>query len=149
MATKKPRPGYEGVEPYPKGVKTATERIEAGEQREQISSGRSKTAAIDLGRRLLKRMKGRGWQLRVWQNLGWHYMVRKGTIQVYVSAFGRNGITYHTMMGYENAGRPELSIPNDPRFKDPNQAVAAQVRFARKIIARLQADVAGLAAEVR
>lgn len=61
----------QGVRPFPKGRRTAREDIEAGEQREETGTGLSKAEAIRAGRALLARMRGRGWRLRVWQNLGW------------------------------------------------------------------------------
>ena len=77
-----------GVEPYPGGVRTTAERIEAGEPREEIASGRRKAAAIELGRKLVESMPGTGWRLHVWQNLGWHYSVRRGDLQVMPSSGG-------------------------------------------------------------
>lgn len=152
MSRRKPA-GYEGVNPYPAGVKTASERIYAGEQREEISAGLSKQEAITLGRALRKRMRGAGWLLRVWQNLGWHYAVHRGTVNVYVShpdrRFPRDRRSYWTLMGGDGFGKPELTDPSHPHFSDPNKAVAAQTKFALTYIGSLQAMVDALLDDVK
>lgn len=126
-----------GIEPYPRGRKTKTEEIEAGERREEIETGLDKRTAIACGRALRDRMKGNGWVLHVWQNMGWHYMVRLGVMNVHVSRY-RGVDSYHTLFGYRHAGRPELTDAKSRSFKDPNRAVQAQVRFAKEHLRGLQ-----------
>lgn len=133
-----------GVSPYPDGVDTATEFIEDGERYQEIEGvGLSKLQAVTRGRALLARMRGQGWRLRVWQNLGWHYQCSNGTLHVYVSLPSRGDALarYWTLMGYDSGGRTELTQPGCPNFTDPNAAVLAQVRFAREYIEMLQAQV--------
>jgi len=45
----------------------------------------TKKEAALKGKKLLKQMAGRGWKLRVWENLGWHYCVNSGPVSVYPS----------------------------------------------------------------
>ena len=43
----------------------------------------NKQEAEERGQALLKRMKGKGWKLRVHENIGWHYNVWNGPAAVY------------------------------------------------------------------
>lgn len=82
------------------------------------------------GRELLDKMHTKGWKLRVWENAGWNYSISKGYISVYPSY--RND-TFWTLMG-DPAGVGEVYFRNDDHdtFKDPNKAVANQLKVAFK-----------------
>ncbi len=106
--------------------------------------------AESRGKRLLKRMKGQGWVLDVWENLGWHYAVENGPLTVYGDHFpGANG-TFSTLLGENEDDRHCGSFnwsPRGKRYKDPNRAVKAQLRLAREYVDSVSALMAGL--EVR
>lgn len=145
MATKK----RGGVEPYPDGLRTKAEDIEAGEQREETNSGHSKRQAITLGRKLQGRMHGDGWVLRVWQNLGWHYAVYRGALALHVHS-GPGWLEYTTLLDdappaageFPLGGAPIFSMPAPRGFTNPNIAVKAQLNYAQQVIVRLAAAAA-------
>jgi hypothetical protein len=82
--------------------------------------------ARELGQKLLSFMKGNGWTLQVWENLGWHYAVNNNLISVYPSFDDKK---YHCLFGYKSGGRPEWTIQES--FDDPNQAVEQTLKLAR------------------
>lgn len=133
-----------GVKPYPKGRKTTWEEIEAGQAREELTSGGlTKAQAIEAGRALQSRMHGTGWFLSVWQNCGWHYRVHRGALQVYVSHYGRT-LRYHTLLAAEAPGPDHMKPIGGAQIfstsmihTDPNKAVRVQVKYARWVVAQL------------
>ena len=86
--------------------------------------------AYKEGRALLKRMEGRGWKLHVWENLGYHYLVRAPYISVHTGGKG-----YFAMIGREKfaIGTP-VEWHNDQTFKDPNRAVRAAIAKIKKVV---------------
>jgi hypothetical protein len=92
---------------------------------------KTKAQAEKAGKKLLKRLKGKGWKLRVWENIGWHYSARNGPINVYES---------HTEGMYSCLLSDRLDDPiggsalwtTEFRNKDPNKVVAHEVKAARK-----------------
>lgn len=132
-----------GVKPYPEGRKTETEWIEAGQQREQVKFGATKQGAITKGRQLRARMKTGGWKLVVWQNMGWHYNLQRGPITLNVSK-DRQATVYWCQMTSDpkRSGYGEVFWDRCPYFRDPNRAVAAQIRIAERFAARLARAIA-------
>jgi hypothetical protein len=139
-----------GVLPFPFGLKLRCERIEAGEQREEVRTGLSKAQAIDAGRQLHARMKGGGWVLHVWQNLGWHYCVRRGPLGVHPSNSGG----YFTLLAGQvdgDGGFPAWT--SGDTYHNPNRAVDAQLVAATKFVndytAQLQAALSAARGTIR
>lgn len=93
----------------------------------------TKEEAERLGRRLLKRMKGEGWTLRVWENVGWHFCVQNGPASVYPT-FG--GDLYHCLLNDEDVkGDPGAGCTawtSHTRHTDPNIAFQTELRAARQ-----------------
>lgn len=105
-------------------------------------SYKTEAEAKAAGEKLLARMKGKDWRLRVWENLGWHISVINWPVAVY--EFDYDGeISYHTSMSdvpcKDVAGTPLYLCPDDEDryFSDPNKAIEAQLKFARKFVSRV------------
>lgn len=115
---------------------------------------RDERCARAAGAALLKRMRGRGWKLHVWENLGWHYSVHSGAISVHVSRRLGGVPTYWALMsdslpargGVACSGAMIWSDPNHEQFADPNRAVRHQLRLAQVVVASLTRTVAATAA---
>ena len=89
----------------------------------------TKAQATKEGKALLKKMKGKGWKLNVWETMGWHYCVHLDHISVWANTY-RVGTLYSCLMGNcWNSGRLEWC--DTFHSKDPNKAVAHMVRMAR------------------
>ena len=67
--------------------------------------------------KLLKLLKGEGWQSAVWENAGWHFKTESGPLTVFGDHFGKNGAARFacTMLGRQ---------PDNFVSDDPNEAVA-------------------------
>lgn len=92
--------------------------------------------AIKKGTQLLNRMEGKGWRLRVHENLGWHYRVTSGPLYV-----GENGDgTCWAMVSDDpkTAGSGlGMWTTKDIRTKDPNKAARAALKAAKVVVDRL------------
>lgn len=86
----------------------------------------NKQQAETEARKLLALMTTRGWKVKVWENLGWHYCLEGWHIKVYPTYGGYRA--YITMT--DTGGM-------DPRFedkvrRDPNRAVAGAVERVKE-----------------
>lgn len=89
------------------------------------------------GNKLLKRMKGKGWKLDVWENGGWHYRVYLPVgvwnLSVYTSPF-REETKYYTLLGKGGSGGEVYWGARGLEFIDPNEAVRVQMDLVRDFI---------------
>jgi hypothetical protein len=111
--------------------------------------------AIARGERLLARMKGYGWRLRVHENLGWLYCVYSSNITVSPNYGASNvkrypdesKLTYTCLINSE-AGKPHAGSglwSTDFYCKDPNKAVQHELNNARLVVAKLFAALVSAA----
>lgn len=93
--------------------------------------------AQELGENLLNKMRGNGWKLRVWENLGWHYCVTNKNVSVSEYFFyGINKPVYHCLIGYGGAGIGAWTTKNS--CDDPNVAVEQELAAAHAYVNELQ-----------
>ena len=99
---------------------------------------RTEKQALSLGNKLLNRMKGKGWKLTVWENIGWYYKVSLGNICVHSS-----GRCYSTLLAKnkEFEGCGEMFWSNDRCFTDPNEAVKYQMKIAQEFVDQCQKSI--------
>ena len=89
---------------------------------------------------LLQRMTGSGWDLRVWENQGWHFELRNGPLQLY-----KHGDRYSCLLGSEvppTGGEHFWEV--EKRYCNPGAAIIAQLRVAREFLDRLNTLVSAL-----
>lgn len=86
----------------------------------------NKQQATRAGKALLRRMKGHGWKLRVYENLGWHYSVETNRIHV----VGPSHPGEETFMALMSPHYSYFSGEVQHR-KDPNKAVKILLAGAR------------------
>jgi hypothetical protein len=91
--------------------------------------------AVKDAARLAKRM-GPGWEPEVWENLGWHYSVRKGVCSIHPSLF-RGKLTSYTV--YFNTAK-QVCLSADT----PEDALGFAVQEARGIERKIAADCVAL-----
>ena len=87
--------------------------------------------------------KKKGWKIRVWENLGWHVQLQKGGMNLHIHDYG-NGLEFHTLLSRErggSGGNPDWT--KNFHSKDPNIAIAHQLRLARKCIRQYQNSIKG------
>jgi hypothetical protein len=93
----------------------------------------TKKEAEKKGRALLKLMKGKGWKLRVHENLGWHYNVWNGPAAVYPS--GANNGKFFCLLSNRDCGGTGAGVAawtTKGSYKDPNRAVEKEVESAQE-----------------
>lgn len=102
-----------------------------------MNTQESKAAARAAGMKLLRRMKGKGWRLRVHENIGWHYSVYRGPLQLFPSGPRH----FFCLLSGNPTDRPAMGGDgiwiDRGVYTDPNKAVDGQIRLARAVIARL------------
>lgn len=96
---------------------------------------KTKVDAEIAGLKLLKKLKGKGWKLDVWENLGWHFKVQKvvfGTWTICVGQWdsinGKLKQDYDCMIGSHGGGDGLWTRGGDSQhFNDPNVAVETEI----------------------
>ena len=82
----------------------------------------------------------RGWKVRIWENMGWHVALEKQGLKLYVKkAYGERRLHYSTLLSADptsGGGDPEFTLYQT--FSSPQAAIDAQMRVARKHLARMK-----------
>lgn len=102
---------------------------------------RTKAEATAKAKALLKRMTTKGWKIRVHENMGWHYNLINGPVNLYEYVLEIGKPHYSCLIGTENGGCgvglalwTEEKAFKHPSSKDPNKCVARAVSFAHSVI---------------
>lgn len=90
-------------------------------------------------KKALKRMRTKGWTIRTWDNLGWHWTLWRPHIQVRQGLGGTfsAGVSEHE----DGVGTPAYWY-NGNSYADPNKAVEMAVREAQKHVAECNLIIA-------
>jgi hypothetical protein len=105
-----------------------------------LSKYATRAGAQAAGLAVKERLAGRGWKVRVWENLGWHWALHKGPLQIYPAAYrsGRGLLTalcaaaWPDPGGHPSGGSSRWFLKKGRR--DPNAVVRDQVKECRKYI---------------
>lgn len=95
---------------------------------------RDEDIARRLGEELLKKMKGKGWSLSVWENLGWHYSVDINPAPgVHMSVFPchEDDEVYMCLFSDMPHAGALWDGPDHEVFSDPNDAVRHELGRAK------------------
>jgi hypothetical protein len=91
----------------------------------------TKAEATEAAQALKKRMKGRGWKIRVWDNIGWHFAVQNGPLNVH-----QCGDKYSCLLGDGVSGCGLWHSAHDGCFDpDPNKVVRVTIERAKQCLA--------------
>ena len=108
----------------------------------------TKSQAI-AGAKELQEKLGASWQIKVWENLGWHYSCFRNNITVYPGYNGKK--VYHTLISDNEGGDRSGSIlwSSHNHNKDPRESVKIAVAAVNKVMEELFAaqHAANLAAD--
>lgn len=83
--------------------------------------------------RLIRKMRSIGWKADVWENLGWHYSIRRGQLAIYEHFVGGRP-RYQALLSTDKYAGGEAFWTNRDSYRDPNSCEAAQVRTALQFI---------------
>ncbi len=102
----------------------------------------TKNEAEKLGKKLLKKL-GVGWELELWENLGWNYDVTNGPLNVFKSSFVGEE-SYSCLMSdipkFSGGGASVWHL-NKNWSNDPWVSIQRQVKEARKVVDELSETV--------
>lgn len=98
----------------------------------------TKGQAKEAGNELLELIDEEGWEIRIWENLGWHYCAKKGHLSVYPTITGKYRASFSTKRG--DSATPTYWADRKS-YNDPMEAVIAQLRKALEFINSRQAIV--------
>lgn len=98
--------------------------------------------AIDL----LNKLKGNGWKIEVFENLGWHYHLKNWPFSV--SEYDGQ---YSVLMTSDPSflGSGEMFWSDDFRSEDPNEVVNHQLEVAREFAAKINNAIAEAEKSIR
>jgi hypothetical protein len=99
-----------------------------------MSDFKSETEARAFGRRIKKTLKGKGWKMSVWNNLGWHVHWTLGRLTLTVSFF-RGETKYSTLISdvKEEPGSGASHWARSFSHKDPNVVVQKDLKYVMGI----------------
>jgi ABC-type phosphate transport system ATPase subunit len=107
----------------------------------------SKRDAEQAAHDALKLMNGKGWKVRIWENLGWHYCIYRGDGEISIYPININsrkgnsvaGVKFHAMIAQPGSLFSESIYHKDPNIA-ANSAIAkfrnyvkGQLRYALRI----------------
>jgi len=100
---------------------------------EKEEDAKNQIRANGWGHILIGKLKGDGWELRVWKkrNLGWTYAAQKCGVEVHPSGLGYV-CCMSTLRGKSEAWVVWAAPAKKKVFKNPNHAVEAALSGARK-----------------
>jgi len=99
---------------------------------------RTKRQAQEEAERLLELIGQEGWQVKIWENMGWHCKATKGYLSIYTSI----GDEYHAVLGTEKGcGGTPTYWSTESYHEDPMEAVRIQMRKALEFVTNCQGIV--------
>lgn len=110
----------------------------------------TKQEATDKGKALLKQMEGKGWTLRVWENVGWHFsvynrLIPRGNLTIYPPS----GSVYWCALSLWSDLGGEYRFDRKSHGKDPNKLVRDVLDYAERLLATEADCVAVLRRKMR
>lgn len=116
-----------------------------------MDSSETEAEALSKGARLIEQLNGKGWELRVWQNTGWHYEAANGPLTVQATSYMVGPTSYWCLLAddvyrYPGSGAVFWTDTKHPTFEDPNDAVRHQYKIASEFVHRVTRVVDQVAA---
>lgn len=89
---------------------------------------KTKAEATKVAKAAIKKMRTKGWKVRVWENCGWHASIFRGFLHIHYDEYLK---TYSALMGAD-ASCPggEMYWSHHFRHKDPNKVEIHQLNVA-------------------
>ena len=91
---------------------------------------KTQKSAYNEAKKLIKKMKGIRWEIKVWENSGWHYYLTNGSLQLYPVTLS-NQTKYYCLLS-DNRNKPFggsviFRTNHHKEFLDPNDAVGDKI----------------------
>ena len=92
--------------------------------------------AVESAKATVKLMQPqKGWKIRVWENLGWHWEIKKGNLEVHFSHPSRQ---YWATLSEDGGSGDSFDTNFTAYCTDPNRAVEHKLQIANNYIKKLQ-----------
>ncbi|MCK5613437.1 hypothetical protein KAR91_66820 [Candidatus Pacearchaeota archaeon] len=99
--------------------------------------------AKEKARRLANRL-GKGWRIRVWDNLGWHWEVRKGKINIDVNEYLSSPTSYDCWVVIEGTTQSLSNTQFSKTRKTPEKAISAVAEEMERHVKAVQKSINNL-----
>lgn len=95
----------------------------------------SEREAQAFGRKIKKKLKGKGWKIRVWENLGWHVAWHLGRVSLYPSQYSDGPVKYHTLISDndDSLGSGACMWTRNNYSEDPNEVVRQDLQYCLEV----------------
>jgi len=99
--------------------------------------------AIEKANALKSKMTGKGWKIRVWQNLGWHYSIYSGNVAIHPACAFKTKKYFACVSNLtDDPPVSALALWHEVKlFENPNDAAEHAVKKAREAVAELNRAV--------
>lgn len=88
-------------------------------------------AAVKLGEKTLKMLKDpKGWEIDVWENLGWHVCLRKGGFSLHTHIYD-GVVQYSSLLSSHGSGGGDPAWTETFHHEDPNVVIERQLELCR------------------
>ena len=101
-------------------------------------SFKSENEAVKAAKATLKRIKTKGWAIRVWENIGWHYALQNEYMNIYPNYETGSKEFFISLMAdeaRENYGYPAFT--DRFRHSNINKVIEHQLELAKNYAARI------------
>lgn len=104
----------------------------------------TKAEALRRARQVKAQLKTKGWKIKVWNNLGWHWSLDHldGHLTLHECLHSKTFSTLFSTGDYAHTGSYNWLVRGS--FKDPNKAIEVQLHAAREYVKRTAAWVDNL-----
>lgn len=98
----------------------------------------TRAAALTQARQFRDQFGLRGWKIRVWKNMGWHWDLHKDHLWVYAHESRKSAYKWSAGISTHVGGRGTLSLWADPNsYSTPQAAINAQLAECDRVLTRL------------
>jgi hypothetical protein len=108
----------------------------------------TKKEAQKAGEELLSKLKGKGWRIKVWSNLGWHYNLANGRLTIHPDSFNKGYMALLSDATCKHIGGGAAFWTNSKSFKDPNDAVKDQIKRAKSFVSQFSTENSKMLSEL-
>jgi hypothetical protein len=88
---------------------------------------REATEAGKVAKTEVEKEFGKGWAVRVWENIGWHFCLKKWPISVYKDIYVDGPPTWWALVGEDGNSGLAMWTPDDVTYDEPGPAIKAAV----------------------
>ena len=101
----------------------------------------TKEEATNKALALKSRLQGRGWKIRVWQNLGWNYCIENTECNLSISEHIDGSFSVSLSDTKDSSGDPAFWHDSDDYRNDPNEAIRVKLKHCLEFVDNINSIV--------